>query len=155
MGWSVGDLVAILPANDGDLKILQHLGIAASMVAVVMSIDDGFELGLAIVGQGFQDWEHLWWIGGVNDHCFLGAAVGDDVGIIVAGANPHGDALDLHGCGRICGERCLESDCLGKLPGVRTEMAESKAHEDDEKESEDGFYRGHLRILRAYADCKL
>lgn len=74
------------------------------MVAVMVSIDDGFELDVAIVGQGLQDREHLWWIGRVNDHGFLGAAVGDDVGVIVAGAHPHGDTLDLHGCALTGGE---------------------------------------------------
>lgn len=142
------DLVAIFAADYRHTESLQHLGIAASMVTMVVGVDNCRQFDVASVGQGLQHREHLGWVGGINDDSFLGRAVGDNIGVVIARALPHGNALNLHACSVTGGESRLEKNRFGCLPGVSMKLADGKAHQDDEKESGDGFGTQHLRDVR-------
>jgi len=95
MSGSLVDLVAVFAADDGKRVALEDLCVSASVVMVVVSVDDVYQLDTAVFGflEVRQDFRG---IGRVNDDSLLGLVVSHEIGVVVATPLPHGNRLNMH-----------------------------------------------------------
>ena len=88
----------IFPPNDLEaFELVEDLLVAAGVVPVVVCVDDGSEVDFSAINRFFQDGRYLGRVGRVDDHGIVCLVVFHEVGVVVAGAGPHGDGLDMHG----------------------------------------------------------
>lgn len=87
--WCLRDGLTVLATNDRQaLELRKNLGVAASVVPVVMCVDDGGQIDCVTFGLLFENGGDLGRIGWVDDDRIFGLFIGDKVGVVVGGANP-------------------------------------------------------------------
>ena len=68
--------------------MLEHLGVAAGVVPVVVGVYDGGQVDRVGGEVLFDGWNDFGRVGWVDDHGVFGRFVGDKVGIVVRAADP-------------------------------------------------------------------
>jgi hypothetical protein len=75
------------------------------MVVVMVGVHDRGQLDISAVDERFQSRDDILSVCWVDDDGFFRGFVPDEVGVVVALADGHGDRFDVHFAG---GEGCLE-----------------------------------------------
>lgn len=88
------DCLAVFAPNDsklGQVEFGQKFLVAASMIPMMVSVYDGSEVDLAVLDSFLQYRSNFGRVGRIDDHRVLGFVIDDEVGVVVAAANPHGN----------------------------------------------------------------